>query len=106
MACPNITDQFSTENPKAKLTYPVGLLSSPEMKRHDSNIIYTDYWSMSPSLYYKSESLIMALTLGDKYAMLTAADMDTSNGIRPVVILKPTVKVTGSGRQNDPWIVK
>lgn len=104
LACPNVTDRFSKNNPVAKLKFAVGLLSESERALmqttySSSNILYrigTPYdYSIKP--YVRVVNL-----LGDS---LGSYDVESSYGIRPVITLKNNVEVTGKGTYNNPYIV-
>ncbi len=113
LACTNETDRFSVSNSKAKLTYPVGLLSAPE--------VYLAYRGVSSSTYY--------LKTGNYYWLASPGDfiingasgrgVDTSGsmnyspsvgnavGARPTVSLKPgTVYASGDGSYTNPFVVE
>ncbi len=55
MVCPNETDQFAVGNNKAKLTYPVALLTDEERYNINTSSLVAsgnDWWSISPSFFY------------------------------------------------------
>ena len=106
LSCPNITDQFSTSNNKAKLTYPVGLMSFPEQKWATSRLKFTDgrIWTMSPYRYYHSNngtryigtfsSNYMYFLLGQEYY------------VRPVISVSYDVMYeSGTGTYTNPFII-
>ena len=60
LSCTNTTDQFSVSNNNAKLTYKVGLMSSPEMNiMNNSNARKTGqyYWLVSPYYFYRNNAV-------------------------------------------------
>ena len=119
LACVNETDRFSVSNSKAKLTYPVGLLSAPEVWLTNGNASSSTtsstthylktgswYWLASPSDFYYSHA--------DVRNVNAAGYMDDSNvyvgsagGARPVISLKPgTVYASGNGSYTNPFVVE
>ena len=99
--CDNILDRFSVGNNKAKLTYPVGLITSSERTLMQSSYAKndTDYWTMTP---YGDEKIHSVNGSGE--------DMTDYNNygrnVRPVITLKKGTKITkGTGKENDPYIV-
>ena len=106
LSCSNATDQFAVGNNKAKLTYPVALLTKEEQVNNSAIMNgSTWWWTMSP------------------YAMITSwnvwppniANGDSNNysqyngvgGVRPVISLaNENIVVSGSGSEEDPWIVE
>lgn len=106
LSCANITDQFSTQNEKAKLTYPVGLMTSPEM-----NLLGNDdlretgkwYWLASPSYFYNSDAYGHDVgSSGD----LGYGSVGYVYGVRPAVSLKPgTEYSSGNGSMESPYVV-
>ncbi|MBR2678760.1 MAG: hypothetical protein IKE63_05025 [Bacilli bacterium] len=107
LSCTNITDQFSLTNTKAKLTYPVGLLTSPETNLlSNSNAIKTEqvYWLISPSSFYNDNALERSVkTTG----IVTNYIINSTYGVRPAISLKPgTLYTSGDGSKNNPYIVE
>ena len=105
--CENDTDKFSLSNPKAKLTYPIGLMSPAEMRLLNNNYIATIYsnyyWLSSPS-YYNISVLNSAINyngdVSDYYA-------NNEIGVRPAVSLKMgTQYSSGDGSKDNPYVVK
>lgn len=105
--CSNITDRFSVSNDKAKLKYPVGLMSLDEM-----NLLNNDnarnataafgYWLMSPAAFYMSGSKqveISSSSLGMDY-------VEFNNGVRPAISLASgTGYTSGDGSMENPYVV-
>ena len=104
--CTNETDRFSTKNEKAKLTYPVGLVSQPEVNiLNNSNIQKSGqpYWLLSPSDY------ILGSAHG-RYVYFTGElkgeNVHYSNDVRPVISLKPGIEYSdGDGSREHPYII-
>ena len=120
LSCTNITDKFSVANPKATLTYPVGLLTSPEIHLFNNNNIRKtghDYWLASPGSFFgdcrrnncygnifdNSIALVSRVnSTGDHSYYHLLSDM----GVRPAISLKPgTEFIAGSGCMSDPYII-
>ena len=104
--CGNMTDKFSTLNSKAQLLYPVGLLTSPEIRLlNNPNISKnaTMYWLNSPyAVGYNSviEQFV------DNYGEVSTEYVENKYGVRPVISLKPgTEYASGTGSMADPYIV-
>ena len=109
--CISITDQFSVSNNNAKLTYKVGLLSSPEINIINNSIVRKtgiNYWLASPNLF--------SFSTGTPYALGNSVRTDGAIigynvsrvfGVRPVISLKPgTEFIYGTGTKEDPYVVK
>ena len=105
LECTNKTDQFSTNNNKAKLTYPIALITGPEESiLNNPTLLATNsiWWTLSPFAYCNhrsaSNKIIMANgTHDDEHS-------STAFGIRPVITLKDTNLITsGNGSAENPW---
>ena len=107
LSCTNTTDQFSISNNNAKLTYKVGLMSSPEMNiLNNSNARKTGqyYWLASPyyfSNYYAGGRDVSAGGgMGSGY-------VNDSYGVRPAVSLTPGIEYSdGDGSMANPYKVE
>ena len=107
LSCTNTTDKFSISNNKAKLTYPVGLLTYPETYLlNNSNLRKTGqyYWLGSPFIFYD---------LGASGRRVGPSGYNSNNyvddpsGVRPAVSLTPGTEYTsGSGSMSDPYVVE
>ena len=116
LSCSRVTDQFSTKNNKAKLKYPIGLMTYPE-----AYLLNT-----VDNPYPRTKSLIMPDSSSNGMWLMTPYAMDThiefwtvrengrlsslssANGasIRPTVSLKKGTRyISGSGTQNDPFVI-
>ena len=104
--CSNYTDQFSINNKKAKLKYPVGLITSQEMALLNNNEIRStgdSYWLGTPSQIYVSDS---SNTVVIYNGALNDSDLSGIQGIRPVISLKQnTLYSSGDGSKNNPYII-
>ena len=111
LSCPNETDKFSVSNPKAQLTYKIGL-----MTRQEVDLLKTDsaaksgavYWLITPrnpvggTSGYVSNYYVAAGSLN-----LTGGSYNTSRGVRPAISLKNSVEYTsGNGSTDSPYIVE
>ena len=103
--CPNITDRFSFSNDKAKLKYPIGLLTRVEQRLMNQGYSNTgnNWWLLKPYYFYYDYSIgnIVSNT-----GSTNESAVRNSYGIRPVIVLKPGVEIDGSGTYNDPYVVK
>ena len=113
--CPNDTDRFSTKNPKATLTYPIGLITTPELNLANNSFarnIGKDYWTMSPFFFnFSSSNVSVGASTGYEPQYSTAiknrCTTDCEKAIRPVVSLNPfTEYIDGDGSLNNPYIIE
>ena len=106
LSCANITDQFSTQNEKAKLTYPVGLMTSPEiylLGNGDLNEPKSLYWLASP-YYFDGDDAQGRIVYST--GVLTNDFVSAAHGVRPAVSLKPgTEYSSGNGSMESPYVV-
>ena len=108
LACTNETDRFSMSNPKAKLSYPIGLLSVPELSL--AGYGSSDYINNGQGVLTGSPS-----NLGNGYAgvstltslgNISGNKADSSRGVRPSVSLKPnTYFSSGDGSFTNPFVI-
>ena len=117
LSCPNITDQFSTGNDKAKLKYPIALITEPERYAGGQDLLKINswYWGMSP-VFYRYDSLAFVsyvlsynteFSSGYFYSGDNVNSSYTENiNVRPVIALKKNVKIaSGDGSYNNPFII-
>lgn len=111
LKCTNETDSFSLNNPKAKLKYPVGLLSTPEyllVYKDASNSTfylrsYSDYWLISPQYYITIYDGIRCVNVD---GVMKCNDARVKLGVRPVVSLKTNIEYSsGDGTVANPYII-
>lgn len=105
LTCTNETDKFSLSNTKAKLTYPVGLLTNAEanLLKNNTAIGSTQpYWSGTP-LYFSSFAAIRSF---DENGVGKDTAVSYGLGVRPTISLKPKTKyISGDGSMENPYIV-
>ena len=114
LACTNETDRFSMSNSKARLNYPVGLLSAPEVLLAYRGASYSTYYLKTGSPYL----LASPYNFTNKYYsgaygtnVFRTGDMngnyvDNAEGVRPAVSLKPgTEYVSGDGSYTNPFVI-
>ncbi len=103
LTCSNETDQFSLSNPKAKLTYPVGLITEAELRLvGNPNVMKTGeyYWTSSPLWY----GIVSYISVASAYGGYHNYAPSTELGVRPVVSLKSNVIFnSGDGSKEHPY---
>ena len=115
LECNNVNDAFSVSESigNGKLTYPIGLITGDEIvyaggKYGTSNIeyyLYTNqyWWTMSPSRFFTTYATVEDMYSNGKF---DANDVSYSFGIRPVISLASTNKVSsGDGKSTSPYVV-
>ena len=104
--CTNVTDRFSQANDKAKLTYPVGLISTPEMYLLGNKIGKTGKWYWLASPGYFAEMFTYGRDLSSDGYVNSYHYIGGSGGVRPSVSLNSNTKYSsGTGSTTDPYIV-
>ena len=107
LVCTNETDRFSMSNPKAKLKYPIGLLSLPELSLsgYGSSHYYNNgqyVWLASPSDFKDYNASVRVTYSGG----LTVSFVDNSGGVRPSVSIQPgTSFSSGDGSFTSPFVI-
>ena len=107
LVCTNETDRFSMSNPKAKLKYPIGLLSLPELSLsgYGSSHYYNNgqyVWLASPSDFNDYNASVRVTYSGG----LTVSFVDNSWGVRPSVSIQPgTSFSSGDGSFTSPFVI-
>lgn len=109
LTCMNVTDQFSVSNEKAKLTYPVGLMSFSEINLpHNKNVqrIGTYYWTLSPYYYRADTDWVLGLPSGAADSYVMGAIINNNYGARPAISLKANTEyISGDGSMGNPYYV-
>ena len=109
LSCPNITDQFSIYNSKARLSYPIGLPTYSEINLINTAIsaISVKYWLFTPFAYYMNYQSSYSIVIADGGTYSYISVKSSSAYVRPVVSLKPgTLYVSGDGSKNNPYIIE
>ena len=107
LVCTNETDRFSMSNPKAKLKYPIGLLSLPELKLagYGSSHYYNngqEVWLASPFSFISNDACVGLADSGG----LAGSDVVDSGGVRPSVSIQPgTSFSSGDGSFTNPFVI-
>ena len=105
LKCKNETDQFSTYNTKAKLKYPVGMMTIGEANLLNNNTIrYTgqEYWILSNFF----TGWVYGHSVSSNGVIEQKDTVDSQKGVRPVISLKKNIKYSsGSGSKTNPYIV-
>jgi hypothetical protein len=106
LSCANTTDQFSTTNTNAQLTYKVGLMSSPEMRILNNEKVRKteqDYWLLSPA--YFNYYMALVRRVGTNGFSFESA-VNRKDGVRPAISLKPGITYSsGDGSMANPYVV-
>ena len=102
LSCQNITDMFSLSNNKAKLTYPVGLLTISEYSLiGNSNVIHNSsrFWLMDPGRFQ--------YTVASVHNSDIIEDVNKVRDIKPVISLIDGIKyVEGTGSKENPYVIR
>ena len=107
LSCPSETDQFAVGNNKAKLIYPVSLISNEEW----NNIITeplrqtgADYWNLSTYVFTDINAIMY---YEDTVGSLGHGRIYNSYGARPAVSIgSGAVISSGDGSETLPWIIQ
>ena len=106
LACANETDRFSVNNTKARLKYPIGLLTAPELRLANygsSHYFNSGQWVLIGSPYYSYGSTYF-VAVGS--SGLGVSDVSASLGVRPSISLKPnTIPSSGDGSYTKPFVI-
>ena len=112
LTCPSATDQFSISNNKAKLKYPVALITNEEwinIGDIDLRRIGTAYWDLSP-LAFNDSYVEIRYIYSQGFTSINyyeATSSGSSIGARPAIsLINGKLISSGSGSTVDPWVVK
>ena len=103
--CSNETEKMSTKNLKAKLDYPISLISISESILMDTGYRSAgdNYWTISPMSFYNSIADVRAISSA---GVIGYGNSLYSLGVRGVITLKPEVMVTsGDGGYETPYVI-
>ncbi len=107
LSCPNELDSFSTNNSKAKLTYPVGLLTYQEVNLLNNNNIRANngvYWLSNPNGSEGTNTYNRVV--GSTGKINTISYTTSANGVRPAISLKSTTTYSsGDGTMESPYVI-
>ena len=110
LSCDRVTDQFSTQNSLAHLTYKVGLMSSPEMKLLNNGIILNtgqEYRLITPYYFGDSGQKSFVYNLNSSGGFGYNYFVRSSLGLRPAISIKPgTFYVSGDGSMANPFVIE
>ncbi len=107
-ACTYETDAFSMSNPKAKLTYPIGLpmeeeldlLGNPNLRKTGEK-----YWMASYAGFSGTNYAYNGVVTSNGGATSIYSEVGISIGVRPVVSMKPKSRyASGDGSIDNPFI--
>ena len=126
--CPVSLDYYtvsSASNGNKALTYPIGLITLDEVvlagnaatyydRKQDAAYSYNSFlmgvpgfWSMTPSGFFYLFGFKNALAMGyeiGSFSEISETYTHLSSGLRPVINLKGTLKFTGDGTKENPYI--
>ena len=120
LTCSQKNDAFTQEDTiygNGALTYPVGLITADEVSMagavngysNSNYYIYTGQknWTMSASRYNTSlsENMVDEWSINSN-GSIDGANVINTNGIRPVISLKPSVQLQGNGTLESPFNVQ
>ena len=114
LKCERTLDQFSTSNPQAHLSNPVGLLTYSEARLEGYNLLKTgkEYWLMTPHQFYSNSTssrmhmftVSSSSSIGSPFGYLSSTN--SKYGVRPVISLVPDIEFSsGDGSMNSPYVV-
>ena len=116
LTCTNKNDRFTvddTSKGNGVLTYPIGLITIDELSMGGGvyGAINTDYylymgqnyWTMSAHQFDSGLAIVGHLS---RFWDIGAAVTDREEGVRPVLSLKSSVTLTGSGTMDNPYVVQ
>ena len=111
LECKNITDQFSMNNPKATLTYPIGLLTIPEARLLSSYNLRKKkdlYMLLTPFKFFSYMAFVGAHSSSDVSADIQPWDTSQYEAdVYPTVSLKPgTEYSSGDGSLEHPYVIE
>lgn len=109
LSCTKQTDQFSTSNESAKLKYPIGLATSPEMNiLNNATVRKTGQWYWLASPYSSSNTFSSGIDVSylGRFSNSTV-DSDSVVGVRPAVSLISDIEyASGDGSTDNPYVVE
>ena len=110
LSCTNITDQFSISNNNAKLTYKVGLMSSPEMallNNRNARKTSQNYWLASSSYFSETRAVGRGIVIDGHMYSGGGVGISNNYGVRPAISLIPEIEYSdGDGSMANPYKVE
>ena len=115
--CKNITDRFSVSNDKAKLKYPVGLVSLPELhllKKSDATSPNTTgFYTISPLRYFTSSEVVVGNLFDSNnfqapngYYLTNGLPPNVESYVRPMITLSYDASYSeGNGSASNPYVI-
>ncbi len=111
LACPQENDLYTTTTAtkgNKALTYPIGLMSTAEFvytskagSTYFSTTAAEAYWTMTPNKFDTSPYVTVIYMGSTSFVNVN----NTTFSVLPVINLKETVTVSGSGTSTDPYVV-
>ena len=110
LVCANETDRFSVNNAKAKLKYPIGLLTAPELRLSgygsgSSHYFYSgqEVWLGSPHNFDGNHVGVRVV----HYSGLHYNFVASASGVRPSISLKQGTEISsGDGTYTNPFVIE
>ena len=118
LKCAQQNDRFTVNDEvigNGSLMYPVGLLTADEAilagGYSGNNYNYylctrNSYWTMSPCSFDDSRASVRNVDTGGYVSSYYNSKVDISNGVRPVINLKPNSLKLGDGTALNPYTVE
>ena len=112
LVCGSVTDQFRVGNTKAKLKYPVGLLTAPEVWLAYKNASYSTYYLNTGQNYWLGSPVFFNYYVASGCSVAASGSMANNYvygliGARPSVSLKPgTEYISGNGSYTSPFLIE
>ena len=107
LECKNETDRFSMSNSKAKLKYPIGLLSDQELRLleyENYGHIRSSNWTMSAIIWIGKPGTMIT---DDYNSSWDDSHLSLELNVRPSVSLKPgTGFIEGDGSYTSPFVIE
>ena len=107
LECTNETDRFSVNNPKARLEYPIGLLTAPELSLagYGSSHYFNSgehVWLGSPYfVYFQATSVYLVDSSSEN-----PEHVNFTLGVRSAVSIKPGTEISsGDGTYTKPFVI-
>ena len=108
LSCALTTDQFSTFNSLAPLSYKIGLITSPEIRMMGNSSVASTgnvYKTMSPYAYLSLNNR-PSVRIIKSDGSIYDDDSSRTYGVRPVISLAPGVNyIVGDGSMANPYLV-